>query len=78
MIKRTLMLFAFLALMPSAAFAVITVHTTDFIPDGTRTNFNGFEATRCVLASPLKGEETSLCGGYALTHSHLHAFTLLL
>jgi len=51
MIKRTLMLFAFLALVPSAAFAVITVHTTDFISDGTRTNFNGFEAI-----APLAGD----------------------
>jgi hypothetical protein len=42
--KRALMLFASLALVPSAAFPAITLHTADFIPDNTRTNFNGFEA----------------------------------
>jgi hypothetical protein len=44
MMKRALMLFASLALVPSAALPAITLHTGDFIPDITRTNFNGFEA----------------------------------
>src|SRR5215208_1758925 len=52
MLKRALMLFASLALMPCAAFAAITVHTSDFIPDITRTNFNGFEAI-----APLSGNK---------------------
>ena len=44
MTKRALNLLAAIALIPSAALATITVHTTDFIPNDTRTNFNGFEA----------------------------------
>jgi len=51
MMKRALMLFAALALIPSAAFAAITLHSVDFIPDVTRTNFNGFEAI-----APLAGD----------------------
>jgi hypothetical protein len=44
MIKGAVRFIAILALLPSVAFAAISVHTTDFIPDNTRTNFNGFEA----------------------------------
>jgi hypothetical protein len=58
MMMRALLLLASLALMPSAAFAAITVHTIDFIADGTRTNFNGFEAI-----APLSGA-TYTSGSY--------------
>ena len=50
MMKRALSLLAVLALTPAAAFAAIVLHTSDFIADNARSNFNGFEAI-----APLSG-----------------------
>jgi len=49
---------AALALVPSAAAAdAIEVHTSDFIADGSRTNFAGFESLPWVGYTPLHIED---------------------